>query len=151
MSGPRFSQMTTARGVHSDEHPETFASRALPPNEPQPHPVFPGDSPRTTGRSDPDSCGVSALPWDPVHTKACVPHSRVGSLSPPGPWSSCSQAPLAPNAKCSRGSSSRCQTPRCGKVVWGSDLSLLWVSIIDVVTLQSVGLPPGGCGVAWIM
>ena len=52
--------------------PKTFAFNVLPHNELQSHPVFPGDPERTTGRSDPDAYGVSALPWNPVHMKACV-------------------------------------------------------------------------------
>ena len=63
--------------------PETFALMSFPHNEPQPPPVFPGDSPRTAVRSDPDSYGDFALPWDPVLLKAYVCLSGVGSPFPP--------------------------------------------------------------------
>ena len=47
---------------------------SFPHSEPQSPPVLPGDPPRTAGRSDPDSYGISALPWDPGRTKSlCVP------------------------------------------------------------------------------
>ena len=105
--------------------PETFASNDLPPNERQSPPVFPGDPPRTAVRSDPDSCGVSALPWDLVYMKDCVYLSRIRSLFLPVLWSSCAQVPLAFNAKCSGGSFSQCQIPRHGDLMWGSELSLL--------------------------
>ena len=36
-----------------------------------------------TGRSDPDSYGVPALPWNPEHMKTYVSLPRVGSLFPP--------------------------------------------------------------------
>ena len=35
----------------------------------EPFAAFPGDPPRPTGRSDPGSYGVTALPWVPVHVK----------------------------------------------------------------------------------
>ena len=54
----------------------------FPHDEPHLPSVFPGDAPRTVVRSDPDSYGASALPWDPVHTKACVFLSRVEFLFP---------------------------------------------------------------------
>ena len=105
--------------------PKSFASNVLPHNEPQSPPVFPGDPPRTAVRSDPYSYGAFALPWDPVHMKVCVSLSRTGSPFPPVPWSSCAQAPLAFNARCSRGSFSQCLIPRPGDLMWGSELSLL--------------------------
>ena len=39
--------------------------------------------------------------------------------------------PLALKAKCSRGSSSRRRISRHGNLTWGSELSLLWVSLCD--------------------
>ena len=102
--------------------PETFASSVLPHNEPQSFPVFLGDPPRTAVRSDPYSYEVSALPWDPVHTKVFVCLSRMGSPFPP--WSSCARAPLALSAKCSGGSFFQCQIPRHGDLMWDSELSV---------------------------
>ena len=63
--------------------PGSSAPSVLPHNEPQSPPVFPGDPLRTTFRSNPDSYGASALPWDPVHMKTCVCLSRMGSPVPP--------------------------------------------------------------------
>ena len=88
--------------------------RALPPmpfphNKPQSPPVFPEDPPRTAVMSDSDSYGDFALPWDPAHVKICVHLSRMGSPFPLFLWSSCAQALLAFNARCSRGSFSECQ------------------------------------------
>ena len=83
--------------------PEKYLSRtfsralllmSLPHNKPQLPPVLPGCPPRTAVRSDPDSHGASALPWDPVHTKTCKGLSRMGPPPPPVLWSSCAQAPL---------------------------------------------------------
>ena len=59
---------------------ETFASNVLPPQKSMVTPVFLGDPLRIKGRSDQDSYGVFALPWDPAHMKACVCLSRVESL-----------------------------------------------------------------------
>ena len=63
------------------------------------------------GRFDPDSYGVFALPWVPVHMKACVCLSRVESLFPPVPWNSFTQAPVALNTKGSGAPCSQCQIP----------------------------------------
>ena len=82
--------------------PESFAFNVLPSQQATFTPVFPGCPPRTAVRFDPDSYGdFAALPWDPVHVKVCVRLLRMGSLFPPVPWSSCTQAPLAFNASCS--------------------------------------------------
>ena len=87
--------------------PETFASNVLPPHKPQSPLVFPGDPPRITVRSDLDSCGVSALPWDLVHIKPVCAFQELCLTFPPVPWSSYTQALLALNARCSGGYSSQ--------------------------------------------
>ena len=104
---------------------KSFASNFLPPQQATFTPVFPGDPPRTAERSNLDSCGNFALPWDPVHMKVCVHPSRMGSPFPPVPRSSCTLAPLAFNARCSKGSFSQCQISRHGSLMWSSELSLL--------------------------
>ena len=53
-----------------------------PGRETPPTPSSPGGAQRPAGRYDPDSCEVSALPWDPVHIKSCVLTPRVESVSP---------------------------------------------------------------------
>ena len=105
--------------------PKSFASIVLSPQQATFTPVFPGAPPRTAVRFDPESYGDFALPWDPVHMKVCMRLLRIGSLFPPVPWSSCTQAPLAFNARCSRGSFSQCQIPTRGGLMWCSELSLL--------------------------
>ena len=130
--------------------------RALPPmflpyNDPWSPAFFPGDPPRTAIRSDPVSHGASALPWDPVHMKVCVCLSRMGSPFPPVPWSSCTQAPLAFNARCSKGLSPSDRSPHVG--VWcgaqNSD-SCKWVSVNQLVS-SLWGFPPRRYGVVYIM
>ena len=105
--------------------PARFASNVLPPRQATFTPGFPGCPPRTAVRFDSDSHGDFALPWDPVHMKVCVWLLRTGSPFPPVPWSSCAQAPLAFNARCSRGSFSQSKFPICESLMWGSALSLL--------------------------
>ena len=94
--------------------PKSFAFNVLPSQQATFTPVFPGCPPRTAVRFDPDSLGDFALPWDSVHVKICVHLSRMGSPFPPVSWSSCAQAPLAFNARCSEGSFSHCQIPGVG-------------------------------------
>ena len=69
--------------------------------------------------------------------KTCVCLPNVESLFPPVLWSSCSQTSLAFNAKCSRGSSSQCQTSKAGKPNMGLRTltpvgELLWYSYFPV-------------------
>ena len=119
----------------------------FPHSEPQLTPTSPGDALRPTGKSGPGSYGVTALVWVPVYMKPCVRPPRVESLFLPFLWIPCTQAPLASKAKCSEGSSSQCQTPRLGSLIWGSELSLLWENLCDVIIFQFVGHPLGGYGI----
>ena len=112
MDGARFSQnVHLQRKAWLLNIPDSFAFNVLPSQQATFTPVFPGCPSRTTVRFDPDSYGDFALPWDPVHVKVCVHLLRMGSLFPPVLWSSCTQATLAFNARCSRGSFSLCQIP----------------------------------------
>ena len=72
------------------------------------------------------------------------------SLFPLVLWSSCTQASLAYHAMSSNGSSSQCQTPRHGRLTWGSELSLLWENLCNIVIFQSTGHPPSENGIAYI-
>ena len=81
----------------------------------------------SAGKSDPDSYGVSASPWDPVHIKAHVCPPGVESLFSPVLWSSCAQPPLAFNTPNAPGAPPPiARPPRLGNLMWGSELSLLW-------------------------
>ena len=104
--------------------PKTFAS-----NEPKSPPVFPGEPLRTTVRSDPDSYGVSALPWDPVHMKAFVHLSRMESLFPPVQMEFLHTSPSGPQHQMLW----RLLLPMPEPQVWGPDVRLR--------TLTPVGEP----------
>ena len=105
--------------------PKSFVSNAFPHHKPLSHPFFPECPIRTAVRSDQDSYGDFAFPWDPVHVKVCARLSGMGSPFPPVLWSSCTQAPLVFNARCSCGFFSQCQIPRHRDLTWGSELLLL--------------------------
>ena len=108
------------KGTHADEYYEELCFQYPSPITSHIHPCFPSRTSKTAVRFDPDSNGDFAFPWDPVHVKVCVHLLIMGSPFPPVPWSSCAQVPLALNARCSRGSFSKCQS-----FTWGSELSLL--------------------------
>ena len=93
---------------------KSFASNFLPPQQATFTPVFPGDPPRTEFRFDLYSYGDFALPWDPVHVNVSVCLLRMESPFPPVPWISCTQAPLAFNARCSKGLSPSDRSPHVG-------------------------------------
>ena len=104
MGGSRFFQNGYLyRHTHWRLFPRPFSPMSFPHSKTL-SPVFPGDPPRTAVRSDLNSYGVSVLSQDPVCIKVCVCLSRMGSPFPLVPWSYWSQAPLAFNAGCSRGS-----------------------------------------------
>ena len=132
--------MATSRERQLLNIPESFAFNVLSSQQATFTPVFPGCPPRTAVRFYPDSLEDFALPWDPVHVKTCVHLLRIGSPFPPVPWSSCIQAPLAFNARCS-GGFLPCQIPTGGSLMWGSELSLLSVTLCEPVSFQSVELP----------
>ena len=52
-------------------------------------------------------------------------------------------------AKCSWGSSFQCQTFRLGSLTWGSELSLLWEILSNIIILQFVDHPLGKYGI-WL-
>lgn len=49
--------------------------------------------------------------------------------------------------RCSGSSSSYCQTSRLGILMWGSELSLLWEKLCDIIVFQFVIHPPRDCAV----
>ena len=114
-----------------------------PPSEPQPSPALPGDPLRPAVMSDPDSFGVPTFLRSPVHMKPCSEPSKSGVSVFPSLWRSCTQTPLAFDAKCSEGSFSQCQTPRLGNLTWGSESSL-WENFCHLAIFQSMGCPLGG-------
>ena len=134
--GPDFSKILAFRGAHSNDYSWEFCLQYPAPTVSHSCPQFSRIPPRSSGRCDLVSYGVSALPWDPMYMKAYVPPPRVESLFALVLWSSCAQALLAFNAKCSGGSSSQCYTPRHHNLIWGSKLTpvgeFLWNSYFPV-------------------
>ena len=120
--------------------PKSFASSALPPQQPHSAPIFPGCPPRTAVRSDPDSYGDFALSWASVHVKVCMGLLRMGSLFLPVLWSLCAQAPLAFNSR------SPGMRTWCGA---HNSHSYRWVSVIQLLS-SLWGFPCGRYGVAYI-
>ena len=111
-------------------------------SEPQPSPTSTGDAPIPAGRSGPGSHeAIAFFPWVLVHT------GTVELLFPPVIWGSWDQTPWAFKARFSGGSSFCCQAPRLGSLMWGSELSLLWENLCDIIIFQFVGCPPGRYGI----
>ena len=80
-------------------------------------------------------------------TLLCVCPPRAESLFPPVLSKSCSQIPLAFKVWFARNSSSHCQTPRLGSLMWGSEPSLQWVDFCGITVLQLVSHPPSSYGI----
>ena len=72
---------------------------------------------------------------------------RVGSLFPPVLSESCNQFRLGFKVWFSMNSSSCCQTPRLGSLMWGSEPSLQWVVFCGISVRQSVSHPPSSYGI----
>ena len=149
MSGARFSQNDhLQRNTHWWIFPRALPPMSFSHNEPHSSPVFPGDLPRTAVRSDPDSYGASAFPWDqgtwkPVCTfqewGLCFPQSCGAPVHKPH-WPSMPDAlgALSPNARSpvvgTQHGAQNSHSCRCISVI--QLLSSLW------------GFPPGRYGVA---
>ena len=119
-----------------------------PCSEPQPPPASAGDIPTLAGRSSSVSYGVSApSPWVLMRTLLCVCSPRVESLLPPVLSKSCNQIPLAFKVWFSGNSSSCCQTPTLGSLMWGSESSLQWMDFCGISVLQFVSHPSSGYGI----
>ena len=119
-----------------------------PCSEPETPPTSAGDLPTLVGRSGSVSYGVTApSPWVLMHTVPCVCPPRVESLFPPVLSTSCNQIPLPFKVWFSGNSSSCCQTPRLGRLTWGSDPLLQWVDFCGIIVLQFVSPPPSGYGI----
>ena len=80
-------------------------------------------------------------------TLLCVYPPRVGSLFPPVPSESCNRFPLGFKVWFPRNSSSHCQTPRLGSLMWGSEPALQWVDFFGISVCQSVSHPPTSYGI----
>ena len=97
-------------------------------------------------RSDPGSYKVIAFSPGSWSIQNLVYPPRVEFLFPPVLWNSCDQTPLAFKGRFSGTSSSHCQTPGLGSLIWGSELSLLWENFCDK-SFQFVGHSLGRYGV----
>ena len=71
------------------------------------------------------------------------------SLFSPVLWKSCNQILLTFKARFSGDSSSHCQTPRLGCLMWGSELSLQWENFCGIIIFQFVVCPPNGYGISF--
>ena len=81
--------------------------------------------------------------------RSYVPPLRVEFLFPPVLWNSCDQTLLAFKARFSGGSSSHCQTPRLGSLMWCWELSLLWENLCGIIIFQFLGCPPSRYGICF--
>ena len=80
-------------------------------------------------------------------TLLCVCPPRVESLFLSVLPKSRSQIPLAFKLWFSRNSSSCCQSPRLGSLMWGSEPLLQWVDFCGISILQFVNHPTSGYGI----
>ena len=132
--------------VHSS-HPQTQTHTPFPP--PHPHPNPPRDSPRLIGRSGPGIYQITAFALGPSACESlCAPFKR--NLYFP---KSCRSPVIKPHW-CSKLNAlgaclPRCWTPRLGSLICGSELSLLWENLHDIIILQSP--TPGDMGFDYIV
>ena len=82
-----------------------------------------------------------------MHTLLCVCPPRVVSLFPPVLSKPYNQILVAFKVWFPRNSSSHCQTPRLGRLTWGSELSIQWVDFCGISVLQFVSHPPSSYGI----
>ena len=90
--------------------------------------------------------GHCSFPWVLMCTLLCVCPPRVESLFPLVLSKSCNQVSVDFKVWFSKNSYSRCQTPRLGSLMWGSEPSLQWVDFYGISVLQFVSHPPSSYG-----
>ena len=101
----------------------------VPHNEPR-SPRFPRRSSKNPRQVSPRFLWSLCFALGPsAHETLCGPFKSGVSISLVL-GSSCTQALLALKARCSGGSSSQCQIPRCRDLTWGLELSLQGASAI---------------------
>ena len=89
------------------------------------------------------------FPWVLVQVRSYVHPPGMESLFPLILWSLWIQVLLAFKARFSGGSFSQCWTLRLRSLTWGSERSLLWGNLWDMIILQLVGHPPTWYGI-WL-
>ena len=129
-------------GSHQWILPRTSAASVLVPMVSHNHPpTSAGDPPTLADRSGSVSYGVTApSPWVLMCTLLCVCPQRVKSPFSPVLSKSCHQIPLAFKVWFGGNSSSCCQIPRLGSLMWCSEPSLQWVDFCGISVLQFVGV-----------
>ena len=123
------------------------ATCPCPHCEAQPTSISPGEPSRPPSRSGPGFHGVTDLGPNTSKTFYVLSQSRV--CFPPVLWRFCTQAPLAskPNALGTPASDAR--SPGWGAWQWGSELSLLWENLCNIIIFQFVSCLPNGYGI-WL-
>ena len=148
--GPDFPKMATSRERHADEYSRELFFQCPSHTTSHVHPLFSQEILEELQQVQPRFLRRLCLPWDPVHVKLWVRLLRMGSFFPPVLWSSCSQFPLAFNARCPRVLSASARSPHVG--VWcgvQNFYSCGWVSVNQLLS-SLWGFPPGRYGVSYI-
>ena len=104
----------------------------------------PSSPARLAGKSGPGSYQMTALAFGLVHVRFSVHLSRVKSLFPSVPWSSCNWAGLTFKAKYSGGSPFQCSMARMRVLTLSSELSFLWERLCQCNYSWVYGLPIQG-------
>lgn len=121
----------TSRRVYAGDYSQgPPPAISLPHREPQPTFTSLGNSPRSAGRSGPDSYEVS-LPYTPMHVKHCLYPQRAKSLFPLVLWNSYTQVPWT-------------SKPNAGRGVWQRTQNWLLQGDLCNIIFQFVGCPLGG-------
>ena len=76
---------------------------------------------------------------------------RLESQFPSGLRKAYNQIPLALKARVLGNFQSFCWIPRLGSLMWGSEPSQEYENFFGIIVLQSVGHPPGGYGISFIV
>ena len=134
--------MAASRRAHTNEYsPEVLLPVSLSPQWATAAPTS-SEPPIPAGRSGPSPNEVTAFSPGSWCTQELVYALQQWSFC--FLWNSCDQTLLAFKARFSGGSSSHCQTPRQGNLMWCSELSLLWENFCDIIIFQFMGCPSGG-------
>ena len=123
--------MATSRETHTDEYSLELCLQCPCPTTSHSHLLFSQEILQSCSQIQPRFLWSLCFVLGPsAHESLCVPFKKGVSVFP-NPVELLCTSPTGLQCTCSRGSFSQCQIPGRGDLTWGSELSLLQVSLCD--------------------
>ena len=153
--GEDSSKIATSRGVYTNDYPQGLCLQCPPPTMSHSYTLFSQEFLQNHRQLWPRILWSLCFVLGPSAHESLHAHFRSGVSISPSPMELLHTRPLPLNTKCPRGSS-KCQIQmpwgwqRCRNLTRESELSVLWMSLSDIVTFKCVGCSSTDYGIAYI-